>query len=197
MTDESTEVEEYKIKFIGYHGTSEENASEIISTNFKPSKNPDDWLGYGIYFFVDGISDPIINAKEWAVNKAWNGKRKAPLYPRYNVLVVEASGNNILNTNKQDDLKAFNVVRDKLLEIHTQRWKPDRRIIEDNRILWNLVADLMKIDIIIHNLYIKTKIQRICKIDSNVPNTTVMCVKDVENIHIETIKREKVGKVQR
>ncbi|WP_428353234.1 hypothetical protein [Methyloprofundus sp.] len=54
----------------------------------------------------------------------------------------------------------------------------------------------MKLDIIIHNLYIKNKTQRIKKIASNTPNVTVMCVKDVANIDIDTINKEKEGRVK-
>ncbi|WP_305909590.1 hypothetical protein Q9L42_004655 [Methylomarinum sp. Ch1-1] len=195
MIEELTTVEESKI-FIGYHGTSEECADKILDTNFKPSENPDDWLGYGIYFFVDGISDPINNAKEWATNQAWNGRSNPPLYPRYTVLSAEVHGKNVLDTNKQEDLKAFNQVRDKLLEIHDKHWKRNRKLEEDNRILWNMVADFMKLEIIIHNLYIKTKRQRQYRIKSNVPNVTVMCVKNSANICTNTMKKAKEGKVK-
>lgn len=55
-------------EFTGYHGTSEENAAQIIKSKFIPSENHDDWLGYGVYFFIDGISCPINNAKAWDKN---------------------------------------------------------------------------------------------------------------------------------
>ncbi|WP_428353235.1 hypothetical protein [Methyloprofundus sp.] len=124
-------------EIIGYHGTSEENAEKIVNTTFKRSENPDDWLGYGVYFFVDGISDPINNAKEWAMYKAWSGNTKSVLYSRYNVLSAKVIGSNILDTNKIDDLKAFNSVRDRLLEIHKEHWCRDRKFTEDDRLLWN------------------------------------------------------------
>lgn len=195
MTEESTKVEDSKI-FIGYHGTNKESADAILETNFKFSNNPDDWLGYGIYFFVEGISNPINNATEWAKNKAWNGGGASLLYSSYAILSAEVGGKNVLDTNKKDDLIVFNEVRELLLETHDQYWQKDRRLKNDNRILWNLVADFLEIEIIIHNLYIKTKQQRIKRIDSNVPNVTVMCVKDVKNINIDTIKKEKVGEVE-
>jgi len=183
-------------EIIGYHGTSEENAKKIVTTNFKRSENPDDWLGYGVYFFVNGISDPIANAKEWAMYKAWNGNSKPALYSRYNVLSAKVVGANILDTNKIADLKAFNLVRNRLLEIHKEHWCKDRKVTEDDRLLWNFAADFMKLDVIIHNLYIKNKTQRIKKIASNIPNVTVMCVKDVANIDIDTINKEKEGRVK-
>lgn len=46
-------LEEYDRLVIGYHGTRRETAMRIVTqeTTFKPSKNEDDWLGHGIYFW--------------------------------------------------------------------------------------------------------------------------------------------------
>lgn len=38
----------------GYHVTPRSNADSIHRLGFKPSTNPYDWLGEGIYFFQDG-----------------------------------------------------------------------------------------------------------------------------------------------
>ena len=46
----------------GYHGTSLSNANAILASTFRPSKNPYDWLGDGVYFFQDGLG----RAWEWA-----------------------------------------------------------------------------------------------------------------------------------
>lgn len=46
----------------------------------------------------------------------------------------------------------------------------------------------MSLDAVIHNLYIKDKIQRIKRIGSNVPNTTVLCVKVPTSIVRESIE---------
>ena len=39
----------------GYHGTSIESANAIMSDEFRLSRNPQDWLGDGVYFFQDGL----------------------------------------------------------------------------------------------------------------------------------------------
>lgn len=49
----------------GYHGTSAENASDILSRGFVVSRNPYDWLGDGIYFFEAAPE----RAREWAENR--------------------------------------------------------------------------------------------------------------------------------
>lgn len=178
---------------IGFHGTSQECANSIFRTGFIPSENPDEWLGYGVYFFTYGISDPVENAKEWAINKAWDNKERRNLYNIYAVLSAHVNGGNILNTSNSDHIKAFNDVRTALLKTHKKNWKSTRNIIEDNRIIWNLIAELMELDIIIHDLYVKTKFERIYKVSSNVPNVTVMCVKNVNNINFDTLKTVKEG----
>jgi hypothetical protein len=38
----------------GYHGTTANGAQNILSGGYKPSVNPYDWLGHGVYFFQDG-----------------------------------------------------------------------------------------------------------------------------------------------
>jgi len=44
---------DYDRLVIGYHGTRRETALRIVTqeTTFKPSRNEDDWLGHGIYFW--------------------------------------------------------------------------------------------------------------------------------------------------
>ena len=196
MTEKPAEtLEDVKI-FTGYHGTSRESAESIKTSNFKPSENPDDWLGYGVYFFVDGISNPIDNAKEYANNKAWDNDSKTLKYKVYSLLSVEVRGTNVLNTNETEHLKEFIKVSSLLQQKHKEIWKNDRELKNDNRVLWNLVADFMKLEVIIHNLYIKTKYQRINRISLNVPNTTVMCVKNSKNIDIDTVREISSGVVK-
>lgn len=189
MEEESIKLIEDLKEFIGFHGTSEANAESIISTNFKPSENPDEWLGFGIYFFTDGINDPRENAKEWAKNCAWNGIGKPLKYTKYNVLSATVSGTNVLDTTQREGLQAFNTIRNKIIESKMKCFPFDRERKYDNRVMWNLIADFLKLEIIIHQLYIKTKKERRYNLVSNVPNSTVMCVKNTNNIKSETIRK--------
>lgn len=186
---ESVRFMENEKVFIGFHGTSEVNASSIMSSNFIPSENPDDWLGYGIYFFIEGINDPCENAKEWAKNCAWVGQGKPLKYSKFNVLSVLVSGRNVLDTTKTEGLNAYNEIRELLEKKEKKCFQRNRSVNQDNRVMWNLVADFLQLEIIIHNLYIRTETQRKLQIASNVPNTTVMCVKNVSNIHFDTIEK--------
>jgi len=42
----------------------------------------------------------------------------------------------------------------------------------------------MRLDILIQNFYIKSKDQRIKRIESRIPNSTVLCAKQYANIEI-------------
>lgn len=52
---------------IGYHGCSQETADAVLlrGENLKPSTNEYDWLGHGIYFWLDSPE----RAFQWAKNK--------------------------------------------------------------------------------------------------------------------------------
>lgn len=60
------------IELIGYHGTTEENATKILDDGqFKESTSNREWLGRGVYFFTD-----IENARYWAIDRAKRVKTK-------------------------------------------------------------------------------------------------------------------------
>lgn len=62
-----------------YHGTDTQSANNIIKTQkFEKSKNEDDWLGTGIYFY-----DNKDNAILYNIRKYKNNKKE---YPTYNEL---------------------------------------------------------------------------------------------------------------
>ncbi|HBN5338145.1 TPA: hypothetical protein L3F15_002199 [Enterobacter cloacae] len=59
-------------EFTCYHGTTLSAIPSIINNGFNLSQSNEDWLGHGVYFFTDGISDPLKNAIEWSKNKSKN-----------------------------------------------------------------------------------------------------------------------------
>ncbi|MDP2661745.1 MAG: hypothetical protein Q8R28_13540 [Dehalococcoidia bacterium] len=54
------------IEIVGYHGTTVAAAEAIMEHGFSSSRNEEDWLGDGAYFFQDAPS----RAWEWAKEKA-------------------------------------------------------------------------------------------------------------------------------
>lgn len=67
---------DYHRTVVGYHGTRKKTALEIVAgkREFKSSKNEDDWLGHGTYFW------------EYAPKRAWNWARKQ--YPNVEIAVL-------------------------------------------------------------------------------------------------------------
>ncbi len=179
--------------YIGYHGTNYENVESIIKHGFRVSDNADEWLGHGIYFFTEGISDPIENAKEWAINQAWDNKNKRYLYRKYAVLKAEVSGERVLDLTTENGLRSYNEMRNLLIHKYRSLFHIDRKISEDNCKMSNLIVNAMNLDILINRLYIKNSIQRKLHLASKVPNTTVMVVIKPESIC--SIKVEKEGEI--
>ncbi|HHJ3200806.1 TPA: hypothetical protein ACQJO2_003346 [Vibrio parahaemolyticus] len=177
----------------GYHGTDETNVDLIEKNNFKLSTNDREWLGHGVYFFVEGVSDPLNNACEWAKNQAYNKGNYA--YENYSVIEVKVTCENVLDTTTIDGLKAYDALRNSIISKHDEHFLYNRDKLCDDRVMWNLIASFMEADIVIHNLYIKNKVQRKKRISSNVPNCTVMCVKSSNLIDSSSIKVAKKGGV--
>lgn len=175
-------------EYIGYHGTDSESVSSILTEHFRPSSSDDDWLGSGVYFFINGINDPIKLASIWAKNQAYCARTRTYKYNKYSVLQAKTTFDKHLDVRKDKDLIAYNTVRERIIEMHDANFQKDRDKKCDDCVMWNMVAKYLKLDVVIHNLYIKNKQQRIKKINSNVPNTTVMCVKKPCLIDQQTIK---------
>jgi hypothetical protein len=97
--------------YIGYHGTDYDNVESILKNRFRISDKADEWLGHGIYFFTEGISDPIENAKEWAINQAWDKVAKRYSYQKYAVLKAEVSGERVLDLTTTEGLRVYNEMR--------------------------------------------------------------------------------------
>lgn len=130
----------------------------------------------------------LVNLKktQWARNQSYaNGKLK---YDKYAVFKAKIVCDRVLDTTNTQGLAAFNTLRNALIKKHDDCFQKNRDFRSDDRVMWNLVAQTMKLDAVVHNLYIKDRVQRIKKIGSNVPNTTVLCVKVPTSIVRETIE---------
>lgn len=181
-------------EYYGFHGSDFDNVESILSENFRESINKDEWLGYGVYFFVDTISDPLDNAKEWAKNQAFS--KGSYDYEKFAVFRAKIACDRVLDTTQAEGLKAFNTLRNALIQKHDECFQRNRDLRCDDRVMWNLVAQVMKLDAVVHNLYIKDKVQRVKRIGSNVPNSTVLCVKIPTSIVKESIEVVYDGKVR-
>lgn len=156
-----------------------------------PSSSNIEWLGSGVYFFVEGAFCPIENAREWAKNSAYPDK-----YVSYSILKVLVTGERVLDLRIEEDLKMFDELRQHIFQKYDAEKRKFRTSMHPDTFLCNSFAKSMKLDILIQNFYIKTKNQRIKKIVSRMPNSTVLCAKENANIdlvNLDEIEKEAIG----
>ncbi|WP_426697717.1 hypothetical protein ACP6EV_06460 [Aeromonas hydrophila] len=169
-----------EISIKGFHGTTEKNADKILESGFQISKNNEDWLGNGVYFFIDGISNPLFSAIEWASNT----------HGKLNCAVIESDiliqAKDILDLTTSKGLITYNYLRNKIITrdyselLHRRDLgiKKRRDIRVDDRIITNKLFSLTNYKAIIHQVYIKTVLQRTLALESSYPNSTVLCIKN-------------------
>jgi hypothetical protein len=162
---------------VGFHGTSSESAAQILANAYNESNKKNEWLGHGVYFFVEGVSDPLENATEWARANAWeNGSYKYTNFAviQSDIVIFEKKYIDLTNTI---GLFRFNAFKEKFFnKIFTNFSISSAKIDEHNCMLFNFAMATLGIQAIKHNLYIKSVRERKFKLRLNVPNTTVLCV---------------------
>jgi len=87
------------IETVGYHGTAEENVSDILENQFITKHRDDHWLGQGIYFYEDS------KLAEWWI------KKKLETYSGEGPAVIKATmrceKGEFLDLDKNEDLDLF------------------------------------------------------------------------------------------
>jgi len=175
-------------EYIVYHGTNSNNVESIRSEGFRSSSSLSEWLGCGVYFFIEGAFGPITNAREWGINTAWDKKLQKNKYTHYSILKTTVSGEKVLDLRIENDLKIFSEIRDCIFAKYEAEKSNFRIEMHPDTFLCNAVSKSMNLDILIHTLYIKTKYQRINRIQSRVPNSVVLCAKQSAIINLLNIK---------
>jgi hypothetical protein len=172
------------VEFKGYHGTSMQNAKSILENGFKVMPSPEDWLGHGLYFFIDGISEPEGSAFEWSKN-TFGINHGVALEAKILMKQVD-----ILDLRVTNNLKKYNHVREKVIRTNFDNLsrrrdlnlKKRKDIRLDDCIITNEVCRIIGYRAIIHNVYIKTKSQRELTLESSYPNATVLCINDIGSV---------------
>jgi hypothetical protein len=172
------------VEFKGYHGTSIQNAKSILENGFKVMPSPEDWLGHGLYFFIDGISEPDNSAFQWSKN-TFNINHGLAL--EANILMKQSD---ILDLRVTNNLKKYNCIREKVINSNLEtlskrrdlKLKKRKDIRLDDCIITNQICKVLGYKALIHNVYIKTKIQRELILESSYPNATVLCINDIESV---------------
>lgn len=176
------------IRFTGWHGTDERNVDEILQNNFRESSPDDQWFGGAVYFFMEGLGDPVEHAQNWAKSDA--GKKK---YSRFVVLEANTAVNDdaVLDLRVKEGLELFNVHRRYILnKIRATRRRfgyrsksyCDGKVIEHMKQVANL-------EVVIANMCVQFLQDRLEKNYFRIPNCTFLCVSNPkENINRDTIK---------
>lgn len=179
------------ISFSAYHGTFQNRLEAIVKAGFQPSVNDDDWLGFGSYFFIDGLNDPMSSAMHWALCSSWDKQNKCFLENSVAVVKTEltAPANSIFDFREMENAKAFHLFRREWLQRHqsaklTDLIRPQERTY-DAAVL-NEFREKHGIGILIGNFHIQLTVrERYLRLDSRIPNVSILCIAPVADISIQ------------
>lgn len=168
------------MEFEGFHGTDLDNHNSILGLNFSVSASEDDWLGTGAYFFIEGISDPKLDARHWAKLHAYDKHTGTNRYKNYAVIKAVIDVNNVLRLDREDGLIAYNAFREYLLDrMKKERIRPKVSAIRNDCEVCNHILQNSEFDAIVNFEYIKLdKWTRIKNYASRIPTCRIMSVKE-------------------
>lgn len=166
--------------FTSYHGTNKTDATAIIKDGFKLSLGDTHWLGDGVYTFMDGISDPIEDAKKWTEFVCWDNKRRIQKF-QYGAIIkltLKDDEEGILNLNTKEGMDVLKYIKskcdDKLKEVGKAIHYIDGFLINFGRNEINI-----NIPIVIGRTYVKLGLKdRLLDLRQHVPNCTMCCIYD-------------------
>ncbi|MBE7644696.1 hypothetical protein J2Q11_02775 [Tenacibaculum finnmarkense genomovar finnmarkense] len=174
----------------GYHGTSISSAKEIIKSNYDLSIGDKEWLGNGVYFFIEGISSkPNEQAKNWAITQSWDNIKQEHKYKEYCVIKsnFDVNEDNLLDLTKEEGVEILAY----FLECFEEKIKKLNKNFDFiDGLLINLARGegILPIDVVKGNFYIKFAKERKKRINLRTPNCTICTVfKPNENIVDSTI----------
>jgi len=168
---------------IGHHGTNAANVKSIFENNFTLSTRPDLWCGPAVYFFTEGIGDPVVAALDWAIREAWSKETKRHRYTRCAVIRADITPAKLFDATSDDGLRAVDYARKEL----AKKGALKRNNLADEQIIQLLVAQ-MKIDVVVLRLYISSGEERKLNIRSRMPNVRVVCVLDPSALNPSTFQ---------
>lgn len=180
-------------EYIAYHGTLLSKIDSISRTGtLMPSENDNDWLGPGAYYFIDGLNDPKHSAINWAVCVNWDKAKRQ--FKEDKVAVVKAAIktpiNRVFDLRDIAVVKQFHSIRSKFLEQETRDKvmtipRPVERTYDS--VLFDIIKKELNVSIFIGNFHIQLNIyERYFKLDSRVPNVSILCVSPTKNKDIKS-----------
>jgi hypothetical protein len=176
------------LNFDGWHGTSEKNGNSILASNFMPSEGSHHWLGEGVYFFTQGIGNPLEHAKNWVESEAHKTGFKAFSIIKARTLIKEEA---LLDLRQEAGIELF--LEHKRFVLARMRQKGKTFKSKDDNYTDGKVFDNIKnkanIEVIISPMHIRFGQDRIEKIHSMIPNCMLLCTSHPEdNIEKESLE---------
>lgn len=182
------------LSIVGHHGTSEESANAIIENGFSISEGDSEWLGDGVYFFVEGISSKTAYlAEKWAIVEAWNTKEQKNDYATFAIIesTIEVKESEFLDLTIEDGVEIFNY----LIERYESKLQSiNKKLRYADGYLINLVRKekVLPLEVVKGNFYIKFKRERILRMNMRINNCTICAVFEPS----KTIKKSSIIKIE-
>lgn len=166
----------------GFHGTLASRVDSIRTSGIYPSDNPDDWLGEGTYFFIEGLDDPRTSAAQWARCKAWDKHDQE--FDESTVAVIEAAitveASAVFDLREPSNAQHFHRVRRRWLKSLVPRRSTHLPRPEKDRFDTDLLDHFKQeneIAALIGDFHIQFSLrERHFRLDSRIPNVTVLCL---------------------
>ncbi len=173
-----------KISLIGCHGTSLQSGNEIVQTKFDVSKQADEWLGDGIYFFINGINNNIEElASKWAKSQAWDNVLKKYKYEHYCVIksTLEVSEAFYLDLTTNEGVEILEYLINKFLE-KIKGLNKKLKFLDGAIINLARSEKILRIDLVKGDFYIKFIKERTYRIHLRTNNCTICSVFNAKSV---------------
>lgn len=163
-------------EWTGYHGTSLRSAEEIVVSNYRISKEDNDWLGSGTYFFIDGFTDPVNSAVQWAKYRSWDREARKHKYRNYAVLKSLIRTESHLDLDDIEDLTIFNRIRASLVSrMKREGYGRSTSALQNDCFVANFALETLKLDALVRREAITSERGQL---RARIPNCRIMCLKE-------------------
>lgn len=180
----------------GYHGTASQNVESIKINNYRIREDKGHWIGNGVYFFINGYGQSCIDlAEKWAIAESWDNDNKRYTYSFYSILKndILIYKNSVLNLRNPETIELLNKYKEDLKkEIEMKEYRSE---LNDFKVIEHL-KEKYDIDIVIADVYIKFTEERITRLNSRIPNCTIISVSAKELINKDSLEEVKKGRVE-
>lgn len=168
--------------FRGFHGTRADLVDSVVESGLRPSRDRDEWLGHGSYYFIDGLEDAWSSARDWARVEAWD--KRAHRFRQSDFAVIEyeitVDTERVLDLRTTEDARRFHKLRDAWEVRHYRQRRPGQWRPEEDRydtVILNHLKQEESLAAIIAQFFIQLTVkERHWQRNSRIPNVTMLCL---------------------